>query len=158
MWRYTLDGNRKSEVAGLGLQHLDVVHDDDGFAATTSCPCRSWSSATSNACDGRANAGCIGDDRYGLKNLLPNALLAGIVEVTVVGGGEVLALLMILLMFLLLVTDPFNGLLSVFMDARIASVGAFDDVDADFKNQPRMRSTTLVTMKKATAGCAVGLV
>ncbi len=37
--------------------------------------------------------------------------------------------------FLLLVTDPFDGLLNVLMDARIASVGAFDDVDAVFKNQ-----------------------
>ncbi len=158
VWHYTLDGNWKSGAAGLGLQHLGIVHEDDGFAATTSCPCRSWSSATSNACDGRTNAGCIGGDRNGLKDLLPNVLLVGIVKVTVVCGGEVLALLMIVLTFLPLVTDPFNGLLSVLMDARIASVGAFDDVDAVFNNRPRMRSTTPVTTKKATAGHAVGLV
>jgi hypothetical protein len=158
VWHYTLDGNRKSWAVGLGLQYLSVVHEDDGFAATTSCPCRSWSSATSNACDGRANTSCIGGDRYGLKDLLPNALLASIAEVTVVGGGKVLALLMIVLMFLPLITDPLDGLCSILMDARIASVGAFDDVDAVFKNQPRMRSTTPVTMKKAMAGHAVGLV
>ena len=152
VWHYTLDGNRKSGVAGLGLQHLGIVHEDDGFATTTSCPCRSWCSATSNACDGRANTGCIGGDRYGLKDLLPNTLLASVVEVTVVGSGKVLALLMIVLTFLPLVTDLFDGLLSVLMDARIASVGAFDDVDAVFKNQPRMRSTTPITTKKAMAG------
>jgi hypothetical protein len=52
-----------------------------------------------------------------LENLLLNALLAGIVEVTEVGGGEVPALRRIMLTCLLLVTDPFNGLLSVLMDA-----------------------------------------
>jgi hypothetical protein len=134
VWHYTLDGNRRSGAAGLGLQHLGIAHEDDGFAATTSCPCRSWSSATSNACDGRANAGCFGGDRYRLKDLLPNTLLAGVVKVTVVGGGKVLALLMIMLTFLPLVTNPSDGLLSVLMDARIASIGAFDDVDAVFKN------------------------
>jgi hypothetical protein len=115
-------------------------------------------SATSIACDGRANAGCIGGDRYGLKDLLPNAFLAGIVEVTVVGGGKVLVLLMIMLTFLPLVMDPFDGLLGILMDARIACVGAFDDIDVIFKNQPRMRSTTPITTKKATAGRAVRLV
>jgi hypothetical protein len=158
VWHYTLDGNRKSGAAGLRLQHLGIVHKDDRFAVNTSCPCRSWSSATSNACDGRAYAGCIGGDRYGLKDLLPNTLLTGGVEVTVVGSGKVLALLMIVLLFLPLVTDPFDGLLIVLMDAQIASIGAFDDVDAVFKNPPRMRSTTPVTTKKATAGRAVRLV
>jgi hypothetical protein len=158
VWHYTLDGNRKSGAAGLGLQHLGIVHEDDGFVATMPCPCRSWSSAASNACDGRANAGCIGGDRYGLKDLLPNALLAGIVEATVVGGGKVLALVMIVLTFLPLVTDQLDGLLSVLMDALIASVRVFDDLDAVFKNRPRVRSPTPVTTKKATAGHAVGLV
>ncbi len=49
--------------------------------------------------------------------MLPNALLAGIVEVTEVGSGEVPALWRIMLTFLPLVTDLFNGLLSVLMDA-----------------------------------------
>jgi hypothetical protein len=158
VWHYTLDGNWKSWAAGLRLQHLGIVHEDDGFATTTSCPCRSWSGATSNAGDVRANNGCIGGDRYRLKDLLPNALLAGIVEVTVVGSGKGLALLMVVFMFLLLVLDSFNGLLSILMDARIACIGAFDDIDAVFKNQPRMRSTTPVTTKRAMAGRAVGLV
>jgi hypothetical protein len=52
-----------------------------------------------------------------LGNLLPNALLAGVVEVTEVGSGKVPALWRIMLMFLPLVMDPFNGLLSVLMDA-----------------------------------------
>ena len=93
-----------------------------------------------------------------MEILLPNALLAGVVKVTEVGSGKVPALLRIMLTFLPLVTNPFNGLVSVLMDAQIASIGAFDDGDVIFMNQPRMRSTTPITTKKATAGHAVGLV
>ncbi len=69
-----------------------------------------------------------------MEDLLTNTLLAGVVKVTVVCSDKVLVLLMIVLTFLPLVMDLFDGLLSILMDARIASVGAFDDVDAIFKN------------------------
>jgi hypothetical protein len=55
--------------------------------------------------------------------LLPNALLACILEISAVGGGQILALLGVLLLLLPLAADTFDGLYSILVDPWVACIG-----------------------------------
>ena len=93
-----------------------------------------------------------------MNYLLPDALLACFIEVTVVGGGKILVLLEVLLLLLPLIADAFNGLLCVLVNPWVASVGASNDINTALKGPPSVRSTTPIAMKNVTAGHATGLV
>ena len=80
------------------------------------------------------------------------------IEVTVVSGGMILALLKVLLLFLLLIVDVFNSLLIILINSRVASIGEPNDINAIFNGRPWVRSPTPIATKRATAGCANGLV
>jgi hypothetical protein len=81
---------------------------------------------------------------YGLEDLLPNVLLACVVEVTVVSGGKILALLGVLLLLLPLIADAFNCLLCILMNSRVACVGTLDNLNAVLERGTRVRSATPV--------------
>ena len=81
---------------------------------------------------------------YGLEDLLPNVLLACVVEVTVVSGGKIPALLGVLLLLLPLIADLFNCLFCILLNSRVARVRTLDDINAVLEKGPRVRSATPV--------------
>ncbi len=76
-----------------------------------------------------------------------NALLTLSIEVTEIGGGEVLALGKVLLLLLLLGTDTLNNPLGILVNSWVVGVGAFNHVDPVFKERPRMRSAAAIATK-----------
>ncbi len=82
-----------------------------------------------------------------------DALLACFIEVIVVSGGKILALLKVLLLLLLFMADAFEGLLSILINSQVASIGAPNDINVILESRPRVRSSTPIATKRATAGC-----
>ncbi len=126
---HALDGNWEDWAMSLCLQNLGII--DDRFAAATSMTSTSRSSGggTSNAGDQGAHAGNIGGANDRLKDLLPNVLLVFIVEVGIVGGGKILALLTILLLLLTLGMDPIDSPPGILGNVCITGMGTLDDID-----------------------------
>ncbi len=90
--------------------------------------------------------------------MLPNTLLACVVEVAVVGGGKILAPLEVLLLLLPLIADMLDGLLNFLLNPWIAGIGVFDDINATLQDRPSVRPLASIAMKWAMAGRAAGLV
>ncbi len=84
-------------------------------------------------------------------------LLACIVEITEVCGGEILALREVLLLLLAFGADVLDDYLGIFVDSRVACIGALNDVNSIFKERPWVRSSATIAMKRASIGC-IGLV
>ncbi len=61
---------------------------------------------------------------------MPNALLACIVQITVIGGGKILALLKVLLLPFPPIVDALDGLLCILVNSRVACIGAPNDINA----------------------------
>jgi hypothetical protein len=126
-----LDGNWEDGAMSICLQNLGIINKDNGsvMAMSTTSTSRSGRGGTSNAGDQGAHTGSIGGNIDRLKDLLLNALLAFIVEVGIVRGGKILALLTILLLFLMLDTDTINGPLGILGNACITGLGTLSDKD-----------------------------
>jgi hypothetical protein len=128
---HPLDDNWEDWAMSLCLQNLGIIKEDDGFdtATSTTSTSRSSGSGTSNAGDQGAHAGSIGGNLDRLKDLLLNALLAFIIKVGIVGGGEILALLTLLLLFLAFGSDTIDGPPGILGNACITGLGTLEDID-----------------------------
>ncbi len=78
--------------------------------------------------DQGAHAGSIGGNLDRLKDLLLNTLLAFIIKVSIVGGGNILALLTLLLLFLTFGLDTIDGPPGILGNACITGLGTLDDI------------------------------
>ncbi len=145
---HTLDGNLENWLMGLGMEPLDIIEKNDGFLFTsTTSTSISGRGATRDTSNWQGNACSIGGDGNRLKDLLPNALLACLVEVGIVGGGKILALLWFVLLLLLFGMDTLDRLLGIICNARITCVGALDDPNTIFQKCPWVRPATTIATK-----------
>jgi hypothetical protein len=137
-----LDGDGERRMVNIAAECLGLVQEDDMFRVTLCSLC--WESC-----------GCGTSDLPFWKQqrqnsrLLLNSFLACIVKITVSGGGKILALREVLLLLLAFEMDTLDYSLGIFEDAWVASIGAFDHMNAIFKKRQRIRFPTAIATKKA---------
>jgi hypothetical protein len=128
------------------------------FATTLArASCIRRSASASNTCKRQSNTGRIArGNGDGLINLLSDALPAFFSKITEVGGGKILALLVVIGLLLALVLDVVNGCLCILPNLGVIRVGALDNIGSVFEEQPRVRPATSKAVQGATTAASIG--
>ncbi len=154
------DRNDWARWADTSGENADVVHKNpmSAFATTSArASCIRRSAGASNTCKRRSNTGRIArGNGDGLINLLGDALPAFFIKITEVGGGKILALLVVVGLLLALVLDAVDGCLCILPNLGVISVGALDNIGSVFEEQPRVRPTTSKAAEGATTVASIG--
>ncbi len=77
-------------------------------------------------------------------------------EITEVGNGKILALLVVIGLLFVLVIDAVDGCLHILPNFGVGSMGALDNIGSVFKKRPRVRPTTSKAAEGATTAASIG--
>ncbi len=154
------DQNDWAHWADTSGKNTDIVNKIpmSAFAMTlTRASCIRRSAGASNTCKQLSDTDRIArGNNDGLINFLGNALPAFFIEITEVGGGEILVLLVVIGLLLVLVLDADDGCLCILPNLGVISVGALDNIGSVFEERPRVRPAASKAAEGATTAASIG--